>query len=292
MQRRTVSLLVIALLLAAAHGRAAEDQPRPLLTPEFTGGGSPSVPTGHPPLPVQPQGELVTGRVLETMDAGKYTYVRVKAASEELWAAGLKTAVKVGDTVTFSKGMEMRSFHSETLKRTFDSIYFVDELKVGSAGAAKQPSRPGAAAAAAHGAATDGNTASPHGAAAGGKATNPHGAVSSGAAGDVDVTGIEPAEGGQTVKELREQRSSLAGQDVAVRGKVVKANPGVMGKNWYHLRDGTTAGDGGNDITITSADIASVGDTVVVRGKLVTDKDFGFGYRYDVMIEDATVTRE
>jgi hypothetical protein len=31
---------------------------------------------------------------------------------------------------------------------------------------------------------------------------------------------------------------------------------------------------------------------VLVRGKVILDKDFGFGYRYDVMIENAEVTVE
>ena len=64
-----------------------------------------------------------------------------------------------------------------------------------------------------------------------------------------------------------------------------------MGKNWIHLQDGTGAA-GTNDLTVTTAGTASVGNTVVVRGNLTTNKDFGFGYKYDVMVEDAAVTVE
>ena len=42
----------------------------------------------------------------------------------------------------------------------------------------------------------------------------------------------------------------------------------------------------------TTSATAEVGDTVVISGVLVTDKDFGYGYAYDVMIEDAEVTVE
>ena len=78
---------------------------------------------------------------------------------------------------------------------------------------------------------------------------------------------------------------------VILRGKVVKFNPEIMGKNWLHVQDGTGE-KGMNDLTITSAARAKVGDTVLVKGKLVLDRDFGFGYKYALIIEDAEVTVE
>jgi hypothetical protein len=57
------------------------------------------------------------------------------------------------------------------------------------------------------------------------------------------------------------------------------------------VQDGT-GGKGSNDLTITTAASAKVGDTVLVKGVLTTNKDFGLGYKYDVMIEDAQVTVE
>ena len=76
-----------------------------------------------------------------------------------------------------------------------------------------------------------------------------------------------------------------------VRGKVVKFTPEIMGKNWIHLQDGTGAA-GTNDLTVTTSAMAKKGDTVVISGALVIDKDFGYGYAYDVIIEDADVTVE
>ena len=64
-----------------------------------------------------------------------------------------------------------------------------------------------------------------------------------------------------------------------------------MGKNWVHVQDGT-GGSGTNDLTVTTNATAAVGDTVLVRGKLGADKDFGFGYKYDILIEDAALTVE
>jgi len=75
-------------------------------------------------------GTGITGQVVETMDAGSYTYVRVKTASGEVWAAGPQTAVAVGDVVGFGKGAPMTNFHSPSLDRTFESIEFVGAITV------------------------------------------------------------------------------------------------------------------------------------------------------------------
>ena len=108
----------------------------------------------------------------------------------------------------------------------------------------------------------------------------------------VDLAGIAKAEGGKTVAEVFAEKDQLAGKPVTFRGKVVKTNANIMGKNWLHVRDGSGA-DGTNDLTVTTAGaIPNVGDTVVVTGPVVLNKDFGMGYVYDVLIEDAQVTVE
>jgi hypothetical protein len=110
----------------------------------------------------------------------------------------------------------------------------------------------------------------------------------------VDVTGIAKADGGKTVFEIFTERSELANKQVTVRGKVVKANAGIMNKDWLHLRDGSGE-EGKNDLTITTTTakpLPNVGDTVLVTGTVAIDKDFSMGYQYPVMIEDATVAIE
>jgi hypothetical protein len=108
----------------------------------------------------------------------------------------------------------------------------------------------------------------------------------------VDLSGIEKADGGKTIAEVFAEKEQLAGQPVVLRGRIVKTNAGIMGKNWLHVRDGTGA-EGTNDLTVTTTDVLpNVGDTVLVAGPLSVDKDFGMGYRYDLIIEDAEVTVE
>jgi hypothetical protein len=110
---------------------------------------------------------------------------------------------------------------------------------------------------------------------------------------ETDVSGIAKAEGGKTVAEVYAEKDALAGTKVTVRGKVVKTNAGIMGKDWLHVRDGSGA-DGTNDLTVTMAPgtLPKVGDTVLVTGTVVLNKDFGMGYKYPVMLEGAEVKVE
>jgi hypothetical protein len=169
--------------------------------------------------------------------------------------------VAVGDEVDLpTNGMPMRNFESKALGRTFEVIYFVNAIT--GAGA------------------TDAAAA----------VAKAHGTVPAAAAG-VDLAGIARADGGMTVAEIFQAGKDARGREVVLRGKVVKYNGGIMGKNWLHVRDGTGAA-GTNDLTVTTMDQARVGDTVLVTGKLSADRDFGYGYKYDLLIEDAKVVVE
>ena len=112
---------------------------------------------------------------------------------------------------------------------------------------------------------------------------------------EVDLAGIAKAEGGKTVAEVFVEKDQLSGQKVTVRGKVVKTNSGIMGKDWVHVRDGSGA-DGSNDLTVTSnagaAALPQVGDLVLVTGTVALNRDFGMGYQYPLIVEDAEVKAE
>jgi hypothetical protein len=103
---------------------------------------------------------------------------------------------------------------------------------------------------------------------------------------------VAAAPGGLTVADVWAKRDALAGKTVTVRARVVKANYEIMGVNWYHLQDGSgTEKDSTNDLTITSDAQAKVGDVVTISGTLVTKKDFGAGYAYDVIVEQASIRK-
>ncbi len=202
----------------------------------------------------------MTGTVLETMDAGNYTYVRVNTGSEEIWAAAPTFAVSVDDEVTVPEGMAMQNFHSDTLDRDFTTIYFVAAItKAGETVPAMMPPD--------------------------------HPPASEGA--DIDTSDLKTVEGTTSIGDLYARPADFAGKELTIHAKVVKINVGIMGKNWFHLVDGTgDAAAGTNDLTVTTDAIAAIGNTVTVTGMITLDKDFGAGYRYDIIMEDAQVTIE
>ncbi len=106
-----------------------------------------------------------------------------------------------------------------------------------------------------------------------------------------DFSKIVKPKGGKTVQEVYQEKDKLNGKRVTLRGKVVKYNEAIMGKNWLHLRDGTGK-EPANDLTVTTQAKAKVGDIVLLEGTVTLNKDLGAGYNYDVIIEDAKVKIE
>lgn len=96
----------------------------------------------------------------------------------------------------------------------------------------------------------------------------------------------------QTVAEIITKKTTLNSKPVLVRGKVVKYTPGVMGKNWIHLQDGSgSAADGTNDVLVTTKDETKIGAVVVARGTVRTDVDLGSGYFYKVLVDEAKLQK-
>lgn len=65
-----------------------------------------------------------SGKVIETMDSGGYTYVQIEGSGGKTWFAIPKTKIKMGQKVTFMPGGAMPNFTSKTLGKTFDVIIF------------------------------------------------------------------------------------------------------------------------------------------------------------------------
>ncbi len=249
-----------------------------------------------------------SGKVLETTNTAGYTYVLVDTGAKKLWAAAPAFTVKVGDTAAISGGMPMANYHSKSLNRDFDVVYFTGGVVVNGAQAAAGDKGAGlpkdhppiggekAALPKDHPAIGGQTPALPQGhPSIGGEAAGSakeHPPIASGAAPTKsDLSGLKKAPGGKTVAEIFAGKSKLGGQSVKVRGKVVKFNAMIMGKNWLHLQDGTGS-PGSNDLVVTTSTDVKVGDTVLVTGKVTLNKDFGSGYSYVVIIEDAKVVVE
>jgi hypothetical protein len=206
----------------------------------------------------------LSGEVLEVQDVVNYTYLRLKTADGEVWAAVTTTPVKPGATVTIKNAMLMDNFESKALKKTFAQIYF-GSLPMAPPSAAQAPA----------------GMASAH---AAGMAQAPE-------AHDEKLARASGPDA-RTVAEIVSDSAALKGKTVLLRARVVKYSGAVMGKNWLHLRDGSgSAADATNDLLATTQESAKVGDVLLVSGIVRQDKDFGSGYSYKVMIEDATLTK-
>lgn len=202
----------------------------------------------------------IKGKVVETMNAATYTYVLIDTGAKKVWAAAPQFAVKAGDTVAVAGAMPMVNYQSKTLNRTFDVVYFSGNVKVNGVGSA--PELP-----------------------------KDHPPINGAAGAPINFTGIKRAANGQTVAEINTGKAKLVGKPIAVRGRVVKFSANILGKNWLHVRDGSGS-EGTNDLTVTTAAMTKVGDLVLVTGKLASDRDFGSGYKYSLIVEDATVVVE
>lgn len=193
-------------------------------------------------------------KIIEALNASNYTYINVEENGKQFWIAVNQMEVKAGETLYFSKSMEMKNFNSETLNRTFESVLFVDDAKK-DMGENKMQMHPV-------------------------PTTEREEKVS-----------VQKLQGGKSIAEIFSGMKNLNGKIVKVRGKVMKYNSGIMGTNWIHIQDGTSS-QGDYDLLITSDTEVQLGKVITAEGKVATNKDFGSGYAYKVLIENAKVKIE
>ena len=202
----------------------------------------------------------LSGKVVETMDSGGYTYILLEANGRKTWAAIPRAKVVKGETVTLMPGVEMGNFESKTLNRKFDSIIFSGGLQ--NAKSTQEMKSAG----------TKGSIVTPR-----------------------EKIKVEKAKGpnAYTIAEIYKKLGSLDKHKVVVRGEVVKVSSGIMRRNWIHLQDGSgDAGHGNYELVVTSQDLPKRGQTVTVSGTLHKDKDFGMGYKYKAIVEEATINKK
>jgi hypothetical protein len=98
-----------------------------------------SMPSGHPALDADPkayEGKAtkeqllkagivpISGKVLETMNSGGYTYILIASGDKNVWGAVPTMEVTVGQELELLPGQTMTNFNSKSLNRTFDSVIF------------------------------------------------------------------------------------------------------------------------------------------------------------------------
>ena len=201
--------------------------------------------------------------VQEVLQVSSYTYLNVLEGEEKIWLAVPTMEANIGEVYYYKGGVAMPNFQSTELKRSFDSVLFLGSIT--SAEAIDVDS----------------------------------GMVDPNAPKEETISGkqptlnplelnIEAVEGGIRIATLFENAQEYAGKNVKIVGEVTKFTANIMGKNWIHFQDGT-AFDDAYDLMVTSQEIVSVGDVVVFEGVIAVDKDFGAGYFYNVIMEDAVL---
>jgi hypothetical protein len=271
---KIIAMLLIVVAIFGCESKSSNNSPVPEKQQQAS---LPAAPPAADKAPVAPARLSVTGKVLEIIDVTDGMYMRLKTSEGETWVAVNKASVKKGDEVKVINALRMDGFESKKLKRTFDHILF---------GVLSSESSPTAGA-------PDPSSSGNKVAVTKQAAEIKHPALSNDPV-DMGNIKIPKAEGadGKTVAEIFASRATLKDAPVSLRGKVVKNNSGIMGKNWLHLRDGSGSPEKkDNDITVTTLDSAKVGDVVLIKGVVHLDRDLGSGYTYPVLIEEAKISK-
>ena len=191
--------------------------------------------------------------VNESIPAAGYIYLNVEENGEKYWMAVPNSKVIIGDTYYYDGGMMMKGFESKQLKRTFDEIIFAEGIRTSAV--AEKVVKP---------------------------------AYKPVEQKQVNVVKLQKPEGALYLNQILSNAKKYANKKVEVIGVVTKVNKLIMDKNWIHIVDGTSFGDE-KSLTITTNELAKVGDTITVVGKLALDKDFGYGYVYDIILEEGKI---
>lgn len=200
--------------------------------------------------------------VQEVLQVKSYTYLKVLEEGELKWLAAPKLEAEIGEIFYYKGGMEMPNFESEELGRTFESVYFLtfitSESTVDIDKGMTDPEKASEE--------VEENVKAP--------TLDP-----------IEVN-LDLAEGGIRIGDLFKEYQKYNGQKVRIRGEVTKFNGSIMGRNWIHFQDGTSH-EGAYDLMVTSQKDVRVGDQVIFEGLISLDKDFGAGYFYPIIMEEA-----
>ncbi|MBU0674108.1 MAG: hypothetical protein KJ950_05655 [Proteobacteria bacterium] len=226
---------------------------------------------GSPPPNLPPEQILtITAKVLEVLDGGSFTFLKIDWDGKQPWAAVPASEVKKGQEVTLLNAAVIPNFQSSALHRSFDEIIFasgIEGVNPRNRQAKGGPPR-------------DIMERRSMQLVAAARSFDEKEAQSS------FSTAPAPE---YTITEIYRRQAELKDTPVRIKGKIIKTTPGAMGKNWLHIEDGSgTSEQQDNDLTVnTLEDLPEKGTAVIVQGMLRTERDFGGGYSYTAIVEDA-----
>jgi len=223
-------------------------------------------------MPVQKK-PIFYGKVLEIKSAMGYKYLKIQEQGKETWVAIANAPVAIGDKIGFDKKTMMTDFESKSLKQKFKEIYFASDVYL-----PQKVSKPKSM--------KDMLGLAP-------KTKDPHAGMGRGMSPEPeDETPAKPfvKKESYTVEEIHMWRKELKDQTITLEGTVFKVSHGIMKRDWVHIGDSSGNEQKLTDDLVFTAPSTTVksGDKVIAKGKIAVDKDFGYGYFYKVIIENAS----
>ena len=208
----------------------------------------------------------INGKVVEVIHAGEYTYLLLDVDGFNDWVAIPTLYVEVCEEVELNPGVQMGEWKSKSMNRTFKTILFSTGPTDKFNETRKLNAHKGA----------DMSAPAPGSKKAEGKV--------------IEGLKVDKAQGENSynLDEIFAKRAELQDKIIAVRGQVVKVSTGIMGRNWVHIKDGTGV-NGANKLVVTSKDEPNIGDVVTCSGVFHNNVDFGGGYQYAIIMEDAVI---
>ncbi len=199
--------------------------------------------------------------VQEVLPTERYVYLKVKEGQDEFWIAAEKRDVKKGETYFYRGGLLKTDFESKEYNRIFKEIHLVSNLVSEERHATLTKATP------------KGNSVKEKVLAT--KEDIPTHT-------DKEITHM----GHITIAELLKDPGKYEGHSVEIRGTCIKINPGILGRNWLHLQDGSKDDF---DLVVTSNALVPKGAEVTVHAVVALNKDFGSGYTYELLLENGTL---
>jgi hypothetical protein len=245
----------IVVLSLGLFTMACDSQPKVIQSQPAGGSGNNSVLQGAASTqPANKEEHKVVAK--EVLNTEKYTYINTTQDGEDIWIAIPRSEIEIGATYIYRGGLLKKNFQSKEFNRVFETVYLVSNIRKENA---------------------DGSASNEAMGSLQGETLEDDGPIK-----------VTPAEGAITIAELVKNASKYEGKQVIVTGKVVKLNPMIMNRNWVHLQDGTSKD---HDLTVTTTENVSLGQVVTFEGTISLDRDFGAGYRYDLIMEGALLKK-
>jgi len=200
--------------------------------------------------------QVHTVLVKEILPSTKYLYLFVEEGDEQFWIATISQDVKVDNTYYYKGGLLKTNFQSKEHDRLFERIYLVSNLVE----------------------LNHGNTSS------GGQANKIEKNTS-----PINIKKTISEKGSIKIAAIVDSPKKYEGKTVQISGVCTKTNAGIMDRNWIHVKDGSKDE---YDLVITSDTFVPEGSTITMKATVTLNKDFGAGYKYDLLLENGILIKQ